>query len=119
MNNKLLVGGIFFFFFKAFDCVNHVILLYKLKFYCFSDKALQLYQSYLGNRYCRTEIYNGNKDSNKVADWAKVRHGVPQVSILGPLLFLLYINDLPKIINKTSAPIIFADDTSILFTHSN
>jgi len=38
---------------------------------------------------------------------------------LGPLLFLLYINDLPKIINKTSAPIIFADDTSILFAHSN
>ena len=38
---------------------------------------------------------------------------------MGPLLFLLYINDLPKIINKTSPPIIFADDTSILFTHSN
>ena len=38
---------------------------------------------------------------------------------LGPLLFLVYINDLPRIINKTLAPIIFADDTSILFTHSN
>jgi len=46
----------------------------------------------------------------KVSNWTKVRHGVPQGSILGHLLFLLYINDLPKIINKTSAPIIFADD---------
>jgi len=90
-----------------------------LKFYGIRDKALQLYQSYLGNRYCRTAIYNGNENSNKVSNWAKVRQGIPQGSILGPLLFLLYINDLPKIINKTSAPIIFADDTSILFTHSN
>jgi len=90
-----------------------------LKFYGISDKALQLYQSYLGNRYCSTAIYNGNENSNKVSDWAKVSHRVPQGSILGPLLFILYINDLPKVINKTSAPVIFADDTSILFTHSN
>jgi len=57
--------------------------------------------------------------STTVSSWAKVRHEVPQSSVLGPLHFLLYINDLPKIINKTSAPIIFADDTSILFAHSN
>ena len=49
-----------------------------MKFYGISDKALQIYQSYLGNRYCRTQIYNGNKNSNKVSDWATVRHGVPQ-----------------------------------------
>ena len=53
--------------------------------------------------------------STTVSSWAKVRHGVPQSSVLGPLLFLLYINDL----NKTSAPIIFADDTSTLLTYSN
>ena len=72
---------------KAFDCVNYYILLCKLKFDGIRDKALQLYQSYLGNRYCRRAIYNGNENS-KVSNWAKVRHGVPQGYILGPLLFL-------------------------------
>ena len=104
---------------KAFDCVNYDILLCKLKYYGISDKDLQLYQSYLGNRYRRTAIYNDSKNINKVSNWADVRHGVPQGSILGLLLFPLHINDLPKIINKTSAPIIFADDTSILCAHSN
>jgi len=99
--------------------VNHAILLCKLKFYGISDKGLALYQSYLDKRYCRTAIYNDSENSNKVSNWSKVRHGVPQDSALGPLLFLLYINYLPKIINKTSAPTISADDNSILFTHSN
>ena len=121
MNNKLQVGGIFCNLEKAFDCVNHDILLPKLKFYVISDKDLQLYQSNLGNRHCRTATCNDGENSNKVSNWAKVRRSVPQGSILRPLLFLLYthINDLPKIINKTSAPIIFADDTSVLFAHSN
>ena len=119
MNNKLLVGGIFCDPEKTFDCVNHNILLSKLKFYGISDKDLTLYQSYLDKKYCRKAIYNDSENSNKVSDWTKVRHGVSQSSALGPLLFLLYINDLPKIINKTSAPIIFADDSSTLFTHPN
>ena len=81
--------------------------------------ALALYQSYLDNRYQRTSVYNDRVNSNKVSSWDKIRHAVPQGSVLGPLLFLLYTNDLPKIINKTSTPIIFADDTSILFAQSN
>jgi hypothetical protein len=90
-----------------------------LKFYGISSKDLALYRSYLDNRHFRTAIYNDSDNSNKVSSWAKVRHGGPHGSVLGPLLFLLYINDLPKIINKISAPVIFADDTSILFAHSN
>jgi hypothetical protein len=78
MNTKLLVGGIFYDLEKAFDCGNHAILLSKLKFYGISDKDLQLYQSYLGNRYCRTAIYNDSDNSNKVSNWAKVRPGIPQ-----------------------------------------
>jgi hypothetical protein len=104
---------------KAFDCVNHDILLSKLKFYGINDKYFQLFKSYLLNRYCRTAVYSNSENSNKVSNWATGRHGVPQGSILERLLFLLCINDLPKIINTTSSPIIFTDDTSILFTHSN
>jgi hypothetical protein len=96
--------------------VNHDILLCKLKFCEIGDKDLTLCQSYLDNRYCRTAIYIDSKNSNKVSKWAKIRQ---QGSILGPLFFLLYVNDLSKIINKPSTPIIFADDTSILFANSN
>ena len=65
MNNKLLVGGIFWDLEKAFGCVNHDILLSKMKFYGISVKDLTLYQSYLDKRYCRTAIYNDSENSNK------------------------------------------------------
>jgi hypothetical protein len=48
-----------------------------------------------------------------------IKHRVPQGSVMGPTLFLLYINDLPAVINKKAIPVLFANDTSILFTHSN
>jgi len=114
VKNKLLVGGIICALERAFD-----ILLPKLKFYGISGKDIALYHSYLDDRHCRNAIYNDSDNSNKVSSWAKIRHGVPQGSLLGPLLFLLYISGLPKIINKTSAPIIFADNAGILFAHSN
>ena len=72
---------------KAFDYVNHDILLSKLKFYGISDKDLTLYQSYLDDTHCRTAIYNDSEKSNKVSNWAKIRHGVPQGSVLGPFSF--------------------------------
>jgi hypothetical protein len=116
-NNKLAVGGLFCDLTKAFDCVNHEILLAKLEFYGINGVTEKLIKSYLTDRHQRTLI--NNNSSVGVSDWQKVKQGVPQGSILGPLIFLIYINDLHYIINKTSKPILYADDTSILCVNSN
>ena len=90
---------------KAFDRVWHRGLLYKLLGIGCSDKILQWFSSYLSGRKQRV-VYNG-----QASDWTSVQAGVPQGSILGPILFLLYIND---IVNDIGCPIrLFADDTSL------
>jgi len=100
---------------KAFDCVNHAILLAKMEYYGIRGVMYTLIKSYLENRHQRVKF------NNKLSEWDKINTGVPQGSILGPLFFLIYINDLPSLIpytvsNKNSSIVLFANDTSIIIS---
>ena len=117
LNNRMMVGGIFCDLQKAFDCVNYNILLTKLEFYGITGITYKLIKSYLQGRYQRVVL--NNHSSSSCSNWGKITHGVPQGSLLGPLLFLLYINDLPQITNGNSKIVLFADDTSMIITNTN
>ena len=104
--------GIFIDLSKAFDTVNHRILLQKLKYYGINKQVLRWFKSYLSNRK-QFVIGNDSYQNNCL----NITCGVPQGSILGPLLFLIYINDLNKATNLMS--IMFADDTNLFVSKSD
>ena len=105
LDSGKIVGGVFLDLKKAFDCVSHDILLNKLYAYGIRDNLMQWFKSYLSAR-SQYVSYNGIKSSIR-----NITHGVPQGSILGPLLFILNVNDFARSSDLLFS-ILFADDTS-------
>ena len=106
IDNGFLNGVVFIDLKKAFDTIDHEIILRKLSYFGADQATAKWFQSYLSNRTQRCNV-NGS-----LSTASTVTCGVPQGSILGPLLFLMYINDLPNCL-RVAAPRMFADDTSI------
>ena len=104
LDNKGFAGAVLMDLSKAFDCMNHELLLAKLYAYGFSKDALALINSYLKNRWQRVKI------NDSFSQWTELLLGVPQGSVLGPLLFNIYLNDLMWFIDGDVTN--YADDTT-------
>ena len=110
LDKGLFACGVFVDLEKAFDTVNHQILLSKLDHYGIRGKANDWIKSYLSNREQFVNLNDFTSSKNPI------KCGVPQGSILGPLLFIIYINDMNKAI-KDCITHHFADDTNLLYAH--
>ncbi|CAF4942058.1 unnamed protein product [Pieris macdunnoughi] len=112
IDSKKMVLGVFIDLKKAFDTVSHNLLLKKLECIGIKDRALKLFKSYLSNRTQIVKI--GNAQSSEIP----ITCGVPQGSILGPLLFLIYINNIHEL-GLHGRITLYADDTCLFYFGSN
>lgn len=112
VDNGKLTGAVFIDLTKAFDTISHAVLLQKLQSYGVRDNELSWFTDYLFQRHQSVSIKNSLLSSMPVFN------GVPQGSILGPLLFVIFFNDLPDVLENCRV-IKYADDTVVYFSHSN
>ena len=104
LDTRVQTDVIYLDFAKAFDRVDHHLLLWKLQRFGICGNLMKWFENYLSDRYQRVTVLGATSPPLKVLS------GVPQGSILGPLLFLVYVNDLPQVVSSTSIAL-FADDT--------
>jgi hypothetical protein len=119
INQCQQVGDIFCDLTKAFDCINHTNPLNKLHYYGIRGKCHRWFKSYLEYKKQRVCISPHILEQEKSSSWETVVNGAPQGSILGPLLFIIYLNDLPYGLHRTAKQVIYADDTTVLLTAKN
>ena len=103
---------------KAFDFLEHEMMLRKLESYGIRGNVLQWFRSYLSERQIRTKCHVSSSGQIEYSDYKPIKFGTPQGSCLGPLLFLIFTNDLHKQLHHCSS-ILFADDTTLYKTHRN
>ena len=112
IDKKGFAGAVFMDLSKAFDSMNHGLLIAKLHAYGLSIEALELIQNYLSNRKQRVKL------NSTFSAWNEIKVGVPQGSALGPLLLNVFINDIFLFVNKTKI-CNYADDTTIYACHTD
>jgi hypothetical protein len=109
IDNNQFSGTVFLDLSKAFDLIDHELLLSKLSAYKFHENSIKWFQSYLGGRTQKVSVANVLSESKSISC------GVPQGSVLGPLLFIIFINDMP-LSTQHSTTNMFADDSSITYS---